>query len=194
MPEAPCHFLLPLHIESVCLCVCVHACVHVCTHLHVCLHVCVCLCECAYIRQAWALSGVGAALAAPVPLPHSPLLSWWHCLRLEGLSAQSVGSPIPPHPVFLLLHSLGALSAFEHHGCSQAVFLRDLLRDLLGLGASAGKGLDSIPRANAARECLEKPKQTPGAAAGPEVASHDLHHQPSPPCLTESPFTEAQQA
>lgn len=37
----------------------------------------------------------------------------------------------------LFIHPLCALSAFESLGCSQAAVLRDLKRDLVGLGAES---------------------------------------------------------
>lgn len=38
---------------------------------------------------------------------------------------------------YLFIHPLCALSAFESLGCSQAAVLRDLKRDLVGLGAES---------------------------------------------------------
>ena len=61
---------------------------------------------------------------------------------------------------YLFIHPLCALSAFERLGCSQAAVLRDLKRDLVGLGAECllghslpRKTLSPFPLANAACMC-----------------------------------------
>lgn len=107
------------------------------------------------------------------------------------------------HVCYLLIHPLCALSAFESLDCSQAVVLRDLKRDLVGLGAksvfwghySSKKDLVSISLKSAACMCSGRSPEwnacctvsRRGAASRPEDhtwwANHVLHH-----CALESPL------
>lgn len=95
------------------------------------------------------------------------------------------------HVCYLFIHPLCALSAFESRDCSQAAVLRDLKRNLVGLGAksvfwghvSSKKDLVSISFKNAACVCLERPPEWSAGcreARRPHLVGQSC---PSPLCL-----------